>query len=153
MAGSEKRRTPVEGTPDELALSIAPAMDYRERKRLEDEINRGVPNVGIYKVDGEAYERENRSPIFKGAVAGFGLATNVALAYVGVDLYSIFPRSPRRPTTDGDELVMVLIMAGGTVLGAVAGWLYRKFVPTRRKPKGASAAAANGNTGQLTDSQ
>ncbi len=41
-------------------------MDRRERKRLKDEINRGVRNAGIYKVDGDALERENRSPLFKG---------------------------------------------------------------------------------------
>ena len=49
-------------------------MDYRERKRLEDEINRGVPNVGIRKVDGDALEKENRSPIVIGAGIGFGFS-------------------------------------------------------------------------------
>ena len=34
-------------------------MDRRERKQLKDKIDRGVRNVGIYKVDGDALEREN----------------------------------------------------------------------------------------------
>lgn len=106
-------------------------MDRREWKRLKDEINRGVRNIGIYKVDGDALERENRSPIYKGAVVGFGLACPAALAYVGV--YSIFDPSPRHVSSE-DNVVMVLIMAGGTVMGATFGWLVRKFVPTRRKP-------------------
>ena len=42
-------------------------MDYRERKRLEHEIDRGVPNTGIRKVDGDALEKENRSALVKGA--------------------------------------------------------------------------------------
>jgi hypothetical protein len=119
-------------------------MDRRERKRLEDEINRGVRNVGIYKVDGDALERENRSPIFKGAVLGFGLAVNVALAYVGV--YSIFDPPPPRLSPDDDALVMGLIMAGGTVMGATFGWLVNKVVPKRRKSRGplASSKGASG---------
>jgi len=107
------------------------AMDHRERKRLEYEIDHGVRNAGIYKVDEGGLERENRSPIFKGAVVGFGLAVNVALAYAGV--YSIFDPSPPR-LSPGDNVVMLLIMAGGTAMGATFGWLVRKFVPTRRKP-------------------
>ncbi len=106
-------------------------MDYRERKRLEHEIDRGVPNVGIYKVDPEGLERENRSPIFKGAVSGFGLACPAALAYIGFD---IFDPSPRH-VSPADEAVMALIMAGGPVIGALFGWVVSKYVPTRGKPK------------------
>src|ERR1044072_1823488 len=104
-------------------------MDRRERKRLKDEINRGVRNIGIYKVDGDAFEREDRVPIDKCAVVGFGLGVNVAFAYVGV--YSIFDPSPRHLSTE-DNVVMALIMAGGTVMGATFGWVVRKYVPTRR---------------------
>lgn len=111
------------------------AMDRREQKSLEDEINRGVRNVGIYKVDPEGLEKENRSPIFKGAVSGFGFACPVALAYVGV--YSIFDPSPRY-VSSGDQVVMVLILAGGAVMGALFGWLVSK-APTRGKPKGTTA--------------
>lgn|GEM_PF-4914506 len=105
-------------------------MDRREQKRLEYEIDRGVRNVGIYKVDPEGLERENRSPIFKGAVSGFGLACSAALAYSGVN---IFDPSPRHVSAS-DDVVMLLIIAGGTVIGAAAGWLASKVVPTRRKP-------------------
>ena len=111
-------------------------MDDRERKRLEDEINRGVPNTGIYKVDPDGLEKENRSPIFIGASSGFGLGCSVALAYVGV--YSIFDPSPRYVSTS-DHVMMLLIMAGGAVMGALFGWLVGKYVPTRRKPKGTTS--------------
>ena len=119
--------------PDEgrQPRAAEPDLDRGEWKRLRDEINRGVPNTGIYKVDGEGLERENRSPIFKGAVVGFGLGANAALAYVGV--YSIFDPSPGYISSN-DNVVMLLIWTGVTVIGATFGWLYDKYVPTRRKP-------------------
>ncbi len=74
-------------------------MDRREQKRLEYEIDRGVRNVGICKVDPEGLERENRSPIFKGAVVGFGVAVNVALAYAGATAYSTHRHRVSLPVT------------------------------------------------------
>ena len=107
-----------------------PDMDRRERERLQDEIDRGVRNVGIYKVDGDALERENRSPIFKGAAVGFGLGGSICVAYFRSDPN----RSPLGLFLDDYVLAGLLIWVGGTVVGAALGWLYRQSVPTRRKP-------------------
>jgi hypothetical protein len=111
-------------------------MDYRERKRLEDEIDRGVPNVGIRKVEEGALERENRSPLVKGGAIGFSLGGAAGVAYVQSN--SIFNRSPLGLFLDDYVLVMLGIIAGGTLMGAAGGWLFNKVVPKRGKsPKDA----------------
>jgi hypothetical protein len=111
-------------------------MDRRERKRLENEIDRGMLNAGIRKVEEGAYERESRLPQVKGGAVGLSLSGPVAIYYgnhVGV-----FGMSPLGLFRDDYVLVMLGIVVGGTLLGAVLGWLVDKVVPKRAKPpKGA----------------
>jgi hypothetical protein len=106
-------------------------MDRRERKRLEDEINRGVRNVGIYKVDEGAYERENRSPLVKGGSIGFGLGGAVGIAYgrsVGVH-----GQTPIGLFVGDYVLVMFGIIAGATVFGALLARELDKAARKREK--------------------
>lgn len=127
-------------------------MDYRERKRLEDEINRGTLNVGIHKVEEGAYERESRLPVVAGGTVGLSLGGSVAVGYGGN--VGVFGMSPLGLFSDDYVLVMLGIVVAGTVLGALIACGLSKIVPTRRKsPKGPPGAAVQGKTGPLTDSK
>lgn len=111
-------------------------MDYRERKRLKDEINRGVPNTGIYKVDPDGLERENRSPIVIGGGIGLGISGPLGIGYMRSE--GFWRSSPLGLFPDDYILVALGIMAGGALIGGALGWLYIRAVPTRRKrPKDA----------------
>lgn len=126
-------------------------MDYRERKRLEDEINRGTLNVGIHKLEEGAYERESRLPVVVGGTVGLSLGGSVAVGYGrGVGVLGM---SPLGLFSDDYVLVMLGIVVAGMVLGALIASGLSKIVPTRKKSaKGASGAAAKGKPGALTDS-
>ena len=106
-------------------------MDRRERKRLEDEIDRGALNVGIRKVEAGAREKENRSPLVKGGVIGFSLGGALGVAYVQNN--SIFNRSPLGLFLDDYVLVMYGIIAGGTLMGVAVGWLASNAISRRGK--------------------
>lgn len=107
-------------------------MDRRERKRLRDEINRGVRNAGIYKVDGDALAKENRSPLVIGGGIGLGLGGSWGIGYMQSDAFG--RSSPLGLFPDDYLLVALGIIAGGAVIGAALGWLLSKVVPVRRKP-------------------
>lgn len=99
-------------------------MDRKERKRLEHEINRGVPNVGIRKVEEGALERENRSPLVKGGAVGFSIGGAAGVAYL--QNTSIFNRSPLGLFLDDYVLVGLLIIAVGTFIGAGLAWMVKE---------------------------
>jgi hypothetical protein len=106
-------------------------MDRRERQRLKNEIDRGAPNVGIRKVEEGAYEKENRSPLVKGGGVGLGIGGAAGVAYA--QSVGVFHRSPLGLFPDDYVLVMLGIIAGGTLMGAAGGWLFNKVVPKRGK--------------------
>ena len=111
-------------------------MDRRERQRLENEVNRGWLNAGIRKVEEGAYERESRLPQVVGGTAGLSLSSYVAYYYA--NHVGVFGMSQLGLFRDDYFLVMLGIMAGGTLLGALIGWLLDKVVPKRAKlPKAA----------------
>ncbi len=99
-------------------------MDDAERKRLEDEINRGVPNIGIYKVEEGALEREKRSPLVKGGAVGLGLGGYFGVAYL--QAHGLYDRSPLRLFQDDYVLVGLLIIAVGTFIGAGIAWMVKE---------------------------
>ena len=107
-------------------------MDRREQKRLEDEINRGVRNVGIYKVDGDALEKENRSPIFKGAGIGIGLSGPLGIGYLQTTPF--WRSSPLGLFPDDYVLVALGIIAAGPVIGAAIGWQASKDEQKDQEP-------------------
>ena len=107
-------------------------MDRRERKRLKDEINRGTRNVGIYKVEEGAYEKESRLPMVKGGSVGFSLGGAAGVVYL--QNHSIFDRSPLGLFPDDYVLVGLGIIAGGTAMGAALGWLADNLASEREKP-------------------
>ena len=101
-----------------------PDMDDEERKRLEDEINHGVRNVGIYKVDGDALEKENRSALVKGGAVGFSIGGAAGVAYM--QNTSWFNTSPLGLFIDDYVLVALLIVAVGTFAGAGLAWMVKE---------------------------
>ena len=108
-------------------------MDRREWKRLKDQINRGMGNVGIYKVDGDALRRENRSPLVKGGVVGFTMGGIASVAYIRTN--PLHNRSPLGLFLDDYALVWLLIWTGGTLIGAAIGWLISNAVkPPKNSP-------------------
>lgn len=106
-------------------------MDRRERKRLEDEINRGVPNTGIRKVDGTALAKENRSPLVKGGGAGLTLGAVAGVAYLKQT--DLFHRSPLGLFPDDYIIVFFAIIVGGMAAGAAIGWLIAREAARQRK--------------------
>ena len=92
-------------------------MDRSEQERLEDDINRGVRNVGIYKVDKGALEKENRSPLVKGGGIGLGIGGMVAVAY-GQNV-GVHGMSPLGLFSDDYVLVMLGMIIGATAMGAL----------------------------------
>jgi hypothetical protein len=110
-----------------------PDMDRRERRRLKDDINRGNRNIGIYKVEEGAYEKESRLPVVKGGSIGFGLGGAAAVAYgrhVGLD------QTPLGLFLGDYVLVMFGLVAAGTVLGALLARPFSKAAPIRGKSPG-----------------
>src|ERR1043165_877265 len=109
-------------------------MDRRERQRLEEEVNRGWLNAGIRKVEEGAYERESRLPQVVGGTVGLSLSGSVA-AYYGNHV-GVFGMSPLGLFPDDYVLIMLGITAGGTLLGALLGWLVDRVSPKRAKRPG-----------------
>ena len=94
-------------------------MDRRERQRLKNEIDRGMLNVGIRKVEEGAYEKENRSPLVKGGGVGLGIGGAIGIAYA--QSVGVFHRSPLGLFPDDYVLVMFAIIAAATAAGALLG--------------------------------
>ena len=87
-------------------------MDREEEERLRDEIDKGTLEVGINKIDPDAFDKENRSPALKGAKWGMGVGFAVGLIYSRL-------HSPLGFYSGAIDLGVLLL--GCTALGAAIG--------------------------------
>ena len=94
--------------------------------------NRGTLNVGIFKVEEGAYEKESRLPLVKGGTVGFSPGAAVGLYYM--QNISIFQMSPLGLFSDDYVLVGLGIIAGATAVGAALGWLAGNATSARGRP-------------------
>ena len=101
----------------------------RDKKGLRDEINQGVPDTGIYKIDDKGFERESRSPVYKGIVGGMAVGLSLG------GLYANYHSPLEIFAVPGDiGLVLFGFLAAGSAIGGAFMWLVSKGSRNEAKP-------------------